>query len=555
VSRLRSGAGTVLVACLLVFPTSVARADSEGVLTAAGAPVPVPELSYEPCGTTPEGTAADVQCATAELPLDYDQPDGDQVQIALAKVPATQPDQRIGSLFFDLGGPGADSVDLLQSRGSGPFAALNQRFDIIGFDPRGVGQSTPAVDCQVNQETDGLTPRPSPVPDDVDADALVARAQRYVDECLANNGDILEHLSTANVARDMDVLRAAVGDEKLTYLGFSYGTFLGATYAALFPDRYRALVLDGALDPDAYLTDPVALSTAQGTAFERALERFLVACMGDATACSGFGADDGDTDAAYNALLASADETPIPAPRFVDDPRPVVADDIRSVTLVLLYSKQTWGLLAAALAQAEKGDASLVRALVDLVVYPRNDDGSYDPQSDRFFTIAGSEQQWPTDVDSYLDRGAKEYVDVPHFWAGFAYSEIAQALWPAHDEDAYDGPFTVPDSSVTPLVLGTTFDPATPYPGAEAMVDALGNARLLTMEGDGHTAYGQDNSTCIDQATENYLIDGTVPDEGTVCKQEVPFTSPSAPTSAGTAEGTALPAITDALGAVPAGSR
>jgi pimeloyl-ACP methyl ester carboxylesterase len=518
---------------LVAFAPAVANANPTGYPTRADAPVP--QLSWAACGTAAAGTAAGVQCATAALPMDYDQPQGTQVQIAVARVPAKNPAQRIGSLFFNFGGPGGPAVDYLQAAGPGIFSALNARFDIVAFDPRGVGRSTPSIDCRVNQETDGLVPRPAPTPIDLDVGALVARAQRYVGSCLANNGEILGHVSTANVARDLDALRAAVGDERLSYLGFSYGTFLGATYAALFPDRYRALVLDGPVDPNGWIHDPVALSESQLVAFERALDRFLAACAADQTACSRFGGS--DPSAAYDSLLASAAATPIPAPGYTADPRPVTADDIRDVAAQLLYAKQFWGLLAAGLAQAASGDGSLIRTIVDLVVHPPGDAGL-----DRFFAIAGSEQQWPRSVDAYLKRGAREWVDSPHFWAQFGYSEIAFALWPIRDEDAYGGSFTVGPSSPTPLVIGTTYDPATPYSGAISTVRALGNARLLTMEGDGHTAYGR-NSACVDRATETYLFQGALPAEGTVCQQEVPFVAPQpAPSQAATSSGrVALP--------------
>src|SRR5690349_18717812 len=251
-SRMTSGRTTVLgaiTAILVATAPAVANADE----SVPRAEAPTPALAWTACGTTAPATAAGVECAVARLPLDYDQPQGKQVGIAVAKVPAADPAHRIGSLFFNFGGPGGPAVDYLQSQGAGIFSTLNARFDIVAFDPRGVGQSTPSVDCQVNQETEGLSLLPAPTPFTVDVKALVAHAQHYVDKCQANNGAILRHLSTANVARDMDALRAAVGDAKLSYLGFSYGTFLGATYAALFPDRYRALVLDGAVTPDEWI--------------------------------------------------------------------------------------------------------------------------------------------------------------------------------------------------------------------------------------------------------------------------------------------------------------
>ncbi|WP_177212879.1 alpha/beta hydrolase [Geodermatophilus ruber] len=514
----------VLTAALLALPAPLAFADTAGEAATPAARAPVPALTWAACGTTDVATAAGVQCATADLPLDHDRPGGEQVRIALARVPATQPAQRIGSLFFNLGGPGAPAVQLMQTSGASILTSLNERFDIIGFDPRGVGQSTPSIDCKVNQETDGSSPRPWPTPVDLDVEALVGHAQRYVDNCLANNGEILRHASTADVARDLDLLRAAVGDQQLTYFGFSYGTFLGATYAALFPDRYRAMVLDGPVDPEQYADDPVGLSTLQGAGFEHTLGSFVDACKADQAACSNFGGT--DPLAAYDALLASAATTPLPADRYATDPRPVTADDIRDVTLALLRAKRVWNVLATALAQAAAGDGSLTRALVDLVVRPRRPDGSYDPQLDRFFTITGGEQAWPTGLDSYVERGAREWVDVPHFWGAFAYSEVPFALWPREAEDAYDGPFAVPGSSPTPLVIATTDDPATPYPGARSMVAELGNARLLTMYGSGHTAFGQDNSACVDTAATTYLVDGTLPAPGTVCRQETPFAAP-----------------------------
>ncbi len=513
---MRRQAGTVVGALVALLVVGGAPAAATEEASSAASTIPVPPLSWAACGLTEEATAADVQCATAGLPLDYDEPAGKQVQIAVAKVPATDPANRIGSLFFNFGGPGGPAVDYLQAAGAGLFATLNQRFDIVAFDPRGVGQSTPRIDCQVDERTADFYPSPAPTPLDVDVEELVSGAQRYVDACVAANGELLEHVSTANVARDMDALRAAVGDEQLSYLGFSYGTFLGATYASLFPDRYRAMVLDGALDPTEYITDPVGLSTAQASAFELALTRFTEACAVDQVACSGFGGT--DPYLAYDRLLAAAAAAPLPADGYPADPTPVTADDIRAVTLTLLYSKQNWGQLAALLASAQAGDGSPIRAILDLIV------NSDEVGSDPFLSISAGEQQWPRDVQEYLDRGAEEWVAFPHFWASFAYAEVSLALWPARDEDAFAGPFEVPATSPAPLVIGTTYDPATPYRWSLQMVEDLGNATLLTMEGDGHTAYGG-NSACIDTATEAYLVDVTLPAPGTVCTQEVPFTA------------------------------
>ncbi|MGY1637861.1 alpha/beta fold hydrolase [Geodermatophilus sp. SYSU D00742] len=528
-----------LVVLLLGAGPAVANAHP---VEPAGEPVPVPTLSWAACGLTPEATAAGVECARAPLPMDYDDPGGEQVEVFVARVPATDQAARIGSLFFNFGGPGSPAAEYLQVLGPGMFSLLNQRFDIVGLDPRGVGQSTPTVACDA-------PPDPLPTaenPWELDVDAIVAVSQRYVDACRANNGAILEHLSTANVARDMDALRAALGEEQLSYLGFSYGTFLGATYASLFPGRYRALVLDAALDPEMYLDDPGTLNSTGLAGFEDALDRFLDACAADQAACSGFGGT--DPHAAFDALLATAVATPLPVPGFPEDPTPVVADEIRAVTFRLLYAKQVWGLLAAALAAAEDGDGSLVRA-VSALLFPAGD-----TSSDAFPAITAAEQEWPTDPDPYLRRSADEWAAFPHFWSILGtHNLLYHALWPVQDEDAFDGPYVADPSAPPVLVIGNTHDPATPYAGAVALTEQLGNARLLTMDGDGHGAYGP-NSPCINSATDSYLVAGTLPAEGTVCPQEVPFTAPEpAPVSVTTAA--ALPlAVTTAAGG-PAGGR
>jgi len=244
--------------------------------SSAADPLPevVPDLEWAACGLAPE---IPTECATATLPMDYDEPVGDEVGIAVARVPATNPQERIGTLFFNFGGPGGPAVDYLQAAGAGIFGTLNERFDIIAIDPRGVGQSSPAVGCDSDPETTGIYSLPSNTPLTVDPAALLTKSQKYVDDCEAPNGEILSHLSTANVARDMHAINTALGEQQLNYLGFSYGTFLGATYAALHPDGYRALVLDGPVDAQSYRDDPLANIAVQTAGFETSLNRFLEA--------------------------------------------------------------------------------------------------------------------------------------------------------------------------------------------------------------------------------------------------------------------------------------
>jgi pimeloyl-ACP methyl ester carboxylesterase len=491
--------------------------------SAGGGPSPSSGLHFTKCGLTPQ--AATTECATADLPLDYDHPHDGQVHIAIARVPAVDKAHRIGVLFFNFGGPGGTAVDYLQSRGASTlWKALNQRFDIVGFDPRGVGQSTPSIDCKVDQEKLGIYSQPFTTPFNLDRNALIAKDQAYIHACEQQNGNILSHVSTANVARDMDAIRGLLGESKLNYFGYSYGSFLGSTYASLFPDRYRAMVLDGPIDATAYINEPWRDLAEQSAGFERALGRFFQACAANQDACSNFGGSDPWD--AYDRLVESANKTPIPATADDTDPRPVDGDDINFAVTGDLYAKEFWPEIGQALSMAENGDGSLIRELVDLS-YGRNDDGTFGPGLDLYFTIGATEQRYPRDVDFYLDRGDESWGLNDHVYWNNGYVELNYGLWNDRDKDAFAGPFRVPRSSPTPLVVATTYDPATPYRGALRLVRDLGNARLITMRGDGHTAYGGE-SACIDSAVETYLNTKALPPDGTVCTQDTPFGTASA---------------------------
>jgi pimeloyl-ACP methyl ester carboxylesterase len=485
---------------------------------AAGAeqPTPVPKLDWQPCGDAPN-----VVCATATVPLDYDNPRGATIDLHLAKSPATDQAHRLGSMFFNFGGPGADAAIYLEAFGTDLWPAFNPRYDIIAMDPRGVGQSEPSIDCKANQETEGIYSQPFTTPDNLNPKALINKDLHYIGKCVSLNRKILPHVSTANVARDLDLLRQSFGEDKLNYFGYSYGTFLGATYASLFPKNYNRMVLDGPVDATDYINDPLADLSAQSDGFERALGRFFQACAVDQVACSGFGGTDPWD--AYDQLVDKANEAPIPA--HGDDPRPIDGDDINFAAIGQIYAKQLWGDLAAALADAAHGDGTAIRQMVD-EDYGLLEDGSYDPGTDRYFTIGAVEQKYPRgDVGLYLRAGKRSWSEHEHTWWNNGYVELNYGLWPIHDKDAFGGPFKIPDSSPTPLVVATTYDPATPYRGAKSLVRDLGNARLLTMRGDGHTAYAE-NSPCIDAAVEAYMNDGTLPAPGTSCTQDVPFTKP-----------------------------
>ena len=381
--RLAAVAGTVLAGLALAGPAAAAQGGLK--------------LDWADCGP------AGAQCATATVPKDYDNPRAGTLDIAVAKSPATttDPSKRLGSLFFNFGGPGAFAAPYVEAFGADLFPVLNERFDIVGVDPRGTGIDD-GLDCAANQETQGVYSQPFTTPDNLNVNALVRKDTRYIGRCIERN-DNLQYMSTANVARDFNAIREAVGDKKLTYLGFSYGTFLGATIQSLFPGKTRAVVLDGALDPDQYMNDPLDSLDEQTAGFERAISRFFSACAADQAGC-GFGA--GDPRGTVDDLIEQADAAPIPASNAPD--RPVDGDDIRASLGSEMYAKWLWPELAAALAQLDAGDGSGIRTIAD-GFYGRNDDGSFSPSADRYFLLGADEQNYPRG-DPAVPQGRQERV-------------------------------------------------------------------------------------------------------------------------------------------------
>ena len=497
----------ILTCALMALPVGAA-ANDRGAASAQSL-----TLDWQACGD------AGAECAKLEVPRNYRRPSGETLDVAVARIEATDPQRRIGSLFFNFGGPGAPAAIYVEAFGPDLFPTLSDRFDIIGVDPRGTGETEGAIDCAVEQESQGVYSQPFTTPLNLNVGDLIATDRRYISRCLRRNPEILPYVSTANTARDIDAVRAALGERRLSYLGFSYGTFLGATYASLFPNRYRALVLDGALDADRYINEPLLSLREQTAGFERAIGRFLAACEGDQTACSGFGGDDPWT--AFDELIERADRQPLPAAQG----RPVDGDDIRAAAAQVTYAKQFWGDLGLALAQGEAGDGTLLREWTD-VFYGRLDDGSHDPFVDRYFTIGAVEQRYTRRVETYLDAGDHSWGLFDHFWFNHGYTELAWGLYPVDPRGVFRGPFKASGGGPTLLVVGTTYDPATPYRGSVRLAREIGNARLLTMRGDGHTAYGG-NSACIDEAVDAYLEERVLPAEGTICRQEVEFSAPT----------------------------
>jgi pimeloyl-ACP methyl ester carboxylesterase len=481
----------------------IAAAAAAGALIAAP-----PPLHWTPCGDAPG-----VECSTLRVPLDYDRPHGEHVGLAVARARATAPSRRIGALLVPPGTPGGEITAFVKFAGSGLLSPrVGERFDMVGLDARGAATG-PAISCGVDNERQGTVSQPFATPLTLAPAALIAGASSYVGRCLSRNGPILAHASTANYARDLELLRRALGEPRANLFGFAKGTIAAATYATLFGGRQRAMVLDAPIDADAYFARPLEVAAAEAGASERALGRFLSACA--IGACGRFGGPDPWD--AFDRLLDRLDRAPLPG--SAADPRPVDGDDVRAAVFDGLLCWQCRHELGDALASAAEGDGSAIRERADIFYGRDPATGSGNSFFDLRFTIGASEQHWPRNVDAYLEAGQAAWEAHDHFWFDSGYGRLANALWPIRDDDAFDGPFRIPPTVPPALVVATTYDPAAPYRGAVRTTRALGNARLLTLRGDGIGAYGMGGSPCIDALVEEYLMTLALPPEGTSCTQ------------------------------------
>lgn len=487
---------------------------------AAAAPATGAPLKWRDCG---DG----FRCATVRVPRDYAAPRGGTIALSVIKKPHTGRGRAAGTVLTNPGGPGGSGVDFLRAA-SDIFAGVNGRFDVVSWDPRGTAGSE-AVDCLTDAQRDAGWPITPAFPTSAQFGVIDFLADRLIAGCLAaDTGENLPTFTTENAARDLDRLRAAVGDRRLTYLGFSYGTYLGATYAALFPDRSRALVLDGALDPTQYATQPLENLRVQSVGFDVALNRFFDWCA-TSPICGFQGGR-----AAFDALIADAGARPLPATAS-GDPRPVLQQDVQNGAVLPLYARQLWPLLADALTLAQQaGDGSLLLLISD-AARGRGGDGGYGSGADAFVETSCVDLDYPATPEAFDAAGRRAAQEAPLFGLANNWTEAGPGWvcgeWPLEPTARFAGPFAFPTPGAPALVVGTTFDPATPYAGAQALTAQLGKAELLTMDGDGHTAYGG-NSACIDDAVNAYLNTLALPPAGTVCSQEVVDPQPQAAAAA-----------------------
>jgi pimeloyl-ACP methyl ester carboxylesterase len=445
----------------------------------------------------------DTQCARVLVPIDYEKPDGPTAQIAISRIKATG--RRVGSLLFNPGGPGQAG---LWMAAQGQDTPLSQRFDRIGFDPRGVGASIPAIACLTPQEWDAERAEPPKDGSPAGVAAAEDENKQFATHCADRTGDeFLEHVGTREVVQDMDVIRAVLGDPKLTYVGYSYGTRLGYSYAERFPDRIRAMVLDGAVDPDA---DPVAESVQQAAGFQKAFDAYATDCATKPD-CP-LGTDPTQAVPKFHALLAPLWDHPAPT----KDGRGLSFGDAVTGVQNTLYAEDNWNVLSAGLTQLTAGSGDLLLKLADLYNGRRND-GSYDNSQDAFLAIHCVDDPAIKDRQQ-VDRQDAEYRKVAPFLDDGHGGDQAPlelcAFWPVpntatpHKVSVQGLPKTV--------VISTTQDPATPYQAGVNLAQQLG-AALITNKGTRHTVFLSGGVACVDNAVFDYLTDLKEPPSGLTC--------------------------------------
>lgn len=454
-------------------------------------------------------TCGDLECASIDVPLDWSAPNGETIALELSRRPADNPDQRVGSLLINPGGPGGSGIDLLNNIDSIASAKLMASYDIVGFDPRGVGASSP-IDCGTDTELDDYYIQDFVVETQADLDAARVRNQAFAQSCRALTGPLMENVDTVSAARDMDVIRAVLGDATLHYLGFSYGTQLGATYAELYPQNVGRVVLDGAVD---VLLDPVDQSLQQAEGFEGALTSFLKWCV--ARSECALSSDVETARQQVGDIARTALDTPYPS----EAETPVNGNLMVYGMVVTLYDQANWQYLELALNEVlQSGTARIFYSLGNFYLDRDEETGAWNGNSGIAFTAiacldsAGSEGDWT--MADQRDFAGKVNAVSPTFGWWFAGTGGCEG-WPYAADEVVTNLDAAATASSPILVVGTTNDPATPYKWAQALASDLG-APLLTYTGEGHTAYGRSNQ-CVTEVVDAYLVDGVVPEDGVQC--------------------------------------
>ena len=455
------------------------------------------DLAWSDCGPN--------QCARLTVPIDYTHPDGETLKLAVLKV-AANGSTRIGSLVVNPGGPGGSGVAYAGAADAIVTKAVRAAYDIVGFDPRGVGSSSP-ITCLNDRELDSFLGG-DPTPDDkTEEQHLADVAKAFADKCKANGGPLLGHVSTIEAAKDMDVLRAALGETKLDYLGKSYGTFLGATYADLFPSKVGRFVLDGAIDPN--LTSS-QVNEGQAVGFETATRAYVQDCVRRGGCPLGDSLDSGMQ--RLREFLTSLDSRPLP----LSDPHvKALTEGWGSLGIaVAMYDQGLWGQLTDGLRRAFGGDAGPLMNLADAYAY-RSRQGAYTSNLMQvIYAVNCLDRTDSKDLTHYESEARSLSAKAPTWGSFLAWSTVPCGFWPV---PANNAPKKITATGSGPIVVvGTTRDPATPYKWAQGLASELENGHLITFDGDGHTAYTRSNS-CVNNAVDAYLLKGAVPAAGLRC--------------------------------------
>ena len=455
------------------------------------------EIVWTKCKADPQGES---QCGELSVPFDYQDPSLGSFTLFLTRKPAADQANKIGSMLVNPGGPGFGGSSVAENAEWYFSSELLDRFDIIGWDPRGTGKSTPAIDC-IDQydEYFGIDSTPETAEE---KQAIIDASQKFNDQCVKNSGEILPYISTQATARDMDSIRRALGEEKITYFGFSYGSELGATWVTMFPETVRAAVLDGASDPNATSLDQ---GLAQAKGFEKQLDAFLAACS-KRQSCAFY--SKGKSAEALDKLLIDIDVKPLVVSA---DRTPVTQGVMYTALAEAMYSDLAWPALESALADAVKGKGAGLLKLYDNYLQ-RKSDGSYGNELEAFLAISCLDDPGPLSVDA-VDAQVQIFENAAkRFGSSFAYG-YSCALWPV----AQAPRITVTGKGAGPIiVIGTTGDAATPIESSRNAAKALEQGIFLTVNADQHTGYGVNR--CIVDEVDRYLVDLIVPKTGKVCK-------------------------------------
>lgn len=454
-------------------------------------------LSWESCG--------DYECADASVPLDYDNPDGETITIAMLKRPADG--DAIGSLFVNPGGPGGSGKDVAENASYYFDNEILTNFDLIGFDPRGVGDSTP-VDCVDDSTLDKLLD--ASYPDNKKGEKAYKKDLKTITEgCEKNSGDLLKFVGTHYAAQDVDVMRQLVGDPKLYYTGFSYGTFLGGEYAELFPQNVGRLILDGAVDQT---IGSAQMSYDQTLGFETAFQRYMDDCQNNEEQCPFDGNVDDGIKQVHDLFEATADD-PI---KTSDPDRPLTQSMLFSGMIVPLYDDTMWSILTQAFTEVIESDNGDMFEMLNDLNNERNDDGTFESNGTEANWAINCADYGPADPDQAKELSKKLEKEAPIFGDYMTEGEDMCTNWPYQPEEQ---PKAFSAEGADPIVVvGTTYDPATPYDWAVAMNENFADSVLVSWEGDGHTAFHR-AGPCINDPLDAYLLNGTVPEDGLTCEK------------------------------------